>query len=136
MPDDSYEKQLHANYARNKVCAKQGPYMTTLSPQDEIAFRAWVAQNKVPFNPNTPVTDYDMRGYWKALLAKQAAGTSVNQYDKQPHYPDTFKTPYDQTFSRESIYATPKAPVWSGDGRYLKDSSGKVLFDATKDTGG
>lgn len=136
MPDGSYEKQLQENYARNKEWAKQVPYFTVLSPQDEIAFRAWIAQNKVPFNPNTPITDYDMRGYWKSLLGKSATGTSINQYDKKPHYPDTYKTPYDQTFSKESIYATPKAPAWSDDGRYLKDSTGKILFDATKQTGG
>lgn len=135
MPESKYQQSLLRNYARNKAWAKKGNYFTKLSPEQELAFRSWVAKNKVPFNPNAPVTDYDMRGYWMSLLHGGNPGTAINPYDHKLHFPDTYKTPYDKTFSNQSIYALPDAPRWKGN-RYLIAPDGSVLFDATKDTGG
>lgn len=88
------------------------PWMTKLQPWEEAMFRLWVKANKIPFDPNNAVADYDMRGYWKALIsgdpkAKQSASTG--------HFPDTWKTPFHQSFSNESIYRTPNAPHWEKD---------------------
>lgn len=104
------DPQFYAQaFAHNAPFATRGPYQTTLSPPEEIQFRQWVSQNKVPFDPNASTSDYDMRGYWKAAHGQpnwQGGGT---------HFPDTFKTPYDTTFSGESKYAKPNTPfVWKG----------------------
>lgn len=92
---------------RNKQFAKPGSELTTLSPHQEVAFRAWVAQNRVPFNPNEATPDYDMRGYWQANPnASHAQGQ---------HFPDTYKTIRDSTFSDQSKYAKPGTPLqWQG----------------------
>jgi hypothetical protein len=94
--------------------AKPGPYITRLSPQEEAQFKTWVAQNKIPWQ-DSPTSDYDMRGYWKALVSgNPRARTEINPVDQKPHYPDTWKTPYHKTFSRESEYALPTAGHWEG----------------------
>lgn len=97
-----------------------GKYQTALRPDEESKFQQWVQSNKIPWQ-DTPTADYDMRGYWKA---QQAGDPNAKQAGNQ-HFPDTYKTPYHQTFSNESIYATPDAPHW--DGGKLIDNSGKVL---------
>ncbi len=138
MPDinpaqpDPYTQQLMGNYERNKGYAQQGSYSTSLNPPSEQMFRKWIAQNKVPFNPEAKLSDYDMRGFWLALQAKDPrAMTAVNPYDKQIHYPDYWKTPYHSTFSNESQWATKDAPRWN-DKDQLVDASGKVIFDSRK----
>src|SRR5262245_41010857 len=105
--------------------AQPGPYQTQLSPADEMAFRRWVAINNIPFNPNDPASDYDMRGFWKA----GAQGAEINPIDKRLHYPDTYKTPYHQSFSALSKYATADAPTWQNNDTQLVDKNGNVLFD-------
>jgi hypothetical protein len=105
--------------------AKPGPYITQLPPQQENAFQAWVKNNNIPFDPSaTP--DYDMRGFYRAMQAgdPNALRSAANQ-----HFPDTWKTPYHQTFSNQSIYATPDAPHWVGN--RLFDVSGRLLVDET-----
>ncbi len=92
--------------------AKPGPYKTQLQPEEENKFQSWVKQNKVPWQ-DSPTSDYDMRGYWKAQQSGQAH-TEINPVDQKPHYPDTWKTPYHQTFSNESQYALPTAGRWKG----------------------
>lgn len=104
--------------------AKPGPYVTQLSPSDETQFQSWVKNNNIPWQ-DSPTSDYDMRGFWKAqqsgdLTAKRAANL---------HFPDTYKTPYHATFSNESKYATSQAPHWEGD--QLIDNRGKVVADET-----
>lgn len=129
MPDN-YDQVLLSNYERNKGWANQGEYSTSLNPQSESMFRRWVSQNKIPFNPDSKLSDYDMRGFWLALQAKDPrALTAVNPYDKQIHYPDYWKTPYHQTFSAESQWAKKDAPKWN-DKDQLVDSKGKILFDS------
>jgi hypothetical protein len=110
--------------------AKPGPYVTQLSPDDETQFQSWVKQNKVPFENDSSTSDYDMRGYWKAMNSGDAnAKQSLSGFDGTMHFPDTFKTPYHKTFSNESMYATPDAPHWEGDRLVGKD--GNVVADET-----
>lgn len=107
--------------------AKPGPYKTTLSLPDELEFQQWVKKNHVPFD-DSPTSDYDMRGFYKAQKSGDpAAQTAVSAFDGKMHFPDTYKTPYHQSFSRESIYATPNAPQWNGD--QLQNRIGTTLVD-------
>lgn len=129
MTDEEYLKQLEQNFQRNKGYSKKGEYQTTLQPAEEIAFRRWVMANGVPFNPEQGVQDYDMRGFWKALMSKDPkAMTAVNPNDQQIHFPDFWKTPYHQTFSSESQWAGKGAPTWN-DKDQLVLPGGQVIFD-------
>jgi hypothetical protein len=116
------EPDPKAIYERNKAYAKPGPYETALNPIEEQRFRDWVAKNDIRFNPDTKQQDYDMRGYYKALQD----GKVKRRESNEEHFPDTFKTPYHESFSSESRYATPDAPRWI-EGK-LTDKNGKVLF--------
>lgn len=110
----------HAAYQRNRRFAKPGPYQTKLNPQVERFFRAWVAARSVPFNVKAPVVDYDMRGFYKS--------TRGQGWNQGSHFPDTYKTPYDTTFSSESEYATPNNPlVWRGN-KLINRQTGQVIF--------
>lgn len=123
---------------RNQPYVAQGPtsvrqasptFNTTLAPLDEIAFRQWVVQNKVPFNPDAPSSDYDMRGFWRALQnGDPRAKSAVNPNDQQMHYPDVWKTPAHETFSSESQWAAPGAPQWN-DKDQLISPGGRILKD-------
>jgi hypothetical protein len=97
-----------------------GPYITRLNPADEQNFQNWVTQNHVLFDPSDKA-DYDMRAFWKA---KQSGDPNARQAANL-HFPDTFKTPYHQTFSNESKYATEAAPHWRG--KQLIDRTGKIV---------
>jgi len=113
-------------FAHNAPFATGGPYQTKLNPTDEKQFRSWVKMHNVPFDPNEETTDYDMRGYWRA----QRAGEAEPWKGKGSHFPDTYKTPYDTTFSGESKYAKPGTPfVWRGD-KLIDKRTGKVIFAA------
>ena len=121
-------------FNRNQQYAKprsmmQG-YQTVLNPLAELAFQQWVGQNKVPFDPS-PQADYDMRGYYNALSNGRVGGSEMNANDGQLHYPDTYKTPYHESFSNESQYATKNAPGWNVFDQ-LQDRSGKVVYDEKK----
>jgi hypothetical protein len=100
----------------------QVPWITKLDPMDEIKFLLWVVQNKIPFDPNNVFSDYDMRGYWKALTSGDPRATRATS----GHFPDIWKTPMHKTFSNESMYATPNAPKWVGN--QLVDPQGKVVY--------
>jgi len=123
MPNDIYE--------RNTQWLKPGEhsYNTDLGA-DEQEFRSWVQQNRVPFDPSAEISDYDMRGFYKALKSgDEKAKSAVDPNDQQLHYPDYWKTPYHQTFSAESQWADPqKAPKWN-DKDQLVAPDGTVLFD-------
>lgn len=117
--------------ARNEPYVAPGEhnYNTTLPLLDEMAFRQWVATNNVPFNPNAGTTDYDMRGFWRALQQQNPrAQSAVNPNDNQMHYPDYWKTPLHKTFSADSQWAGPVAPRWN-DQDQLIAPSGRILFD-------
>jgi murein DD-endopeptidase MepM/ murein hydrolase activator NlpD len=108
-----------AAYAHNAPFATKGSYTTKLSDEDEARFRAWLQKYKVPFDPDDPRSDYDMRGYWKANHGKAYKGG---------HFPDTYKTPYDTTFSAESKYATANNPFkWQGN-NLVDTRSGRLIF--------
>jgi len=116
-----------AAYVHNAPFAQASSthYQTKLTPQQEVQFRQWVAKNRVPFNPNAVLTDYDMRGYWKANQAHLWHGTAG-----VTHFPDLYKTPYDTTFSGESMYAKPRTPfVWRGN-TLVDERDGQVIFRA------
>lgn len=104
-------------------------FNTQLAPLDEMAFRGWLKQNNVPFNPNAGETDYDMRGFWRGMQQQQPRATSaVNPNDQQLHYPDYWKTPLHQTFSADSQWAGPVAPRWNEQDQLIAPS-GRILFD-------
>lgn len=119
-----------AAYKHNKDFAKSGPanwdrpYQTNLNDSDEKKFERWVKKNQVPFNVNARIADYDMRGFWKS--------TGGKGWKKGDHFPDTFKTPYDTSFSHESKYATKDNPFyWKGD-RLIDRRNGQVVFASPK----
>lgn len=120
--------ELLGNYMRNAPWAARGQYTTRLSPDAEMEFRHWVAQNNVPFDPDRQITDYDMRGFWQALQNKDPiARSAIDPNDQRLHYPDYWKTPYHATFSNESQWANHRAPHW--DGNKLITQDGTVLFE-------
>ena len=118
-------------YTRNQQWLAPGEheYNTALGEQ-EPAFQAWVKQNKVPFDSNAQNSDYDMRGFYKALQeGDPKARQAINPNDNQMHFPDYWKTPYHQSFSNESQWADPqKAPKWNEQDQ-LVTPDGKVVFD-------
>lgn len=104
-------------------------YSTVLPQMDEFQFRQWLKQNNVPFDPNAPVTDYDMRGFYQAARQQQPnMTTQVNPNDQLIHYPDRFKTPLHRSFSNESQWAGPNAPGWINDSQ-LATPGGRIVFD-------
>ncbi len=112
-----------AAFKHNSAFALPGPYQTKLSSDEEQEFRKWVKENNVPFDVNAKTVDYDMRGYWKSMVAGNQPA-----WKQGSHFPDTFKTPYDTTFSAESKYAKQGTPfVWKGD-NLIDTRTGAVIF--------
>ncbi len=108
-------------------------YATPLDPEEEQIFRQWVAENQVPFDPEAPTSDYDMRGFWKGLVTGDPhAKTGMNPNDNKLHFNDWWKTPYHESFSRESQYATPMAPSWNEQDQLQSPVNGAVVFDERK----
>ncbi len=118
-------------YERNQQYLAPGDhqYNTDLGDK-EVDFQNWVKQNKVPFDSSTQNSDYDMRGFYKALQeGDPKAQEAVNPNDNQMHFPDYWKTPYHQSFSNESQWADPKkAPKWNEQDQLITPD-GKVVFD-------
>jgi GNAT superfamily N-acetyltransferase len=111
--------------------ARPGSYRTELGIEEPV-FRQWVEKNKVPFDPNEERPDYDMRGYYKAMVtgSPEYRSTEIDPYDHRPHYPDTFKTPSHESFSADSKYATSDAPKWNEDDQLI-DRTGAIAYDST-----
>lgn len=135
MPDDRKDRErerdarLKENYKKNKSYARKGDYQTQLNPGSEQKFRLWLKANKVPFDPNSKVSDYDMRGFWLALQSKDPRAVSaINPNDQRLHYPDFWKTPYHASFSNESQWALPGAPTWNKRDQLVLPN-GSVMFD-------
>lgn len=104
-------------------------YNTPLPPDAEKAFRTWVQDHEIPFDPSAPVSDYDMRGFWKAYTAGDPrARRALNANDGTMHFPDYWKTPYHESFSAESQWALPGSPQWN-DIDQLVDRNGNIVFD-------
>lgn len=134
-PEDMFTPE--ETFARNKQFAKPGPYETKLQPQEEQAFRQWVQQNNINWTPDDK--SYDMRGFWKAMQQGDPRAVSspnpddIDPKTKQPrmHFPDVWKTPYEATFSNQSMYALPSAPSWEQTGQrwqYMRPG-GQVIYD-------
>lgn len=117
------------NYSRNQQWARMGPYFTELAPHEEQQFQQWARAKGIPSDDPT----YDNRGFWKGLMTGDPrARTGINPSDQTIHGPDTWKTPYHDSFSNESIYAMPDAPRWKGTdetGYSLQDKLGRIIFD-------
>lgn len=109
--------------------AQPGAQPTQLGPLDEMAFRQWVNQNQVPFDPNRSGQDYDMRGFYQGMQQQHPRATAaVNPNDQRMHYPDYWKMPTHKTFSQDSQWAGPIAPRWS-ELDQLVSPGGRILFD-------
>jgi hypothetical protein len=117
--------------------ALPGTYRTQLTLQEEQQFQVWAKLNGIDKTSHTASgkpdpsflasdNDYDMRGYWKAMQS----GDPNAHRGSNLHFPDTYKTPYHQSFSNESKYALPVAPHWIGNKEY--DTHGKVVWDESK----
>lgn len=104
-----------AAQAHNAPFVKPGPYQSQLTPAQATAFHAWAQRYQVPVT-----SDYNMPGFFLA--------TGGAAHQAGAHFPDTFKTPLDTTFSAESKYAKPGTPfTWVGNS--LVDArTGKVIF--------
>ena len=103
-------------------------YQTSLLPPDELRFQAWAQKNGVPYQ-NGPQSDYDMRGFWRGLISGDPnAKQGMNANDGRMHFSDHWKTPYHESFSRESQWATPQAPTWNEQDQ-LVDPQGRIRFD-------
>jgi hypothetical protein len=96
------------------------PYQTGMTDALNRAFEKWVNTNQIPFDMRAKIVDYDMRGFWLKKRPKS--------WHAGDHFPDTWKTPYDTTFSRESKYATNDNPFyWRGD-KLIDERTGQVIF--------
>jgi hypothetical protein len=120
-------------YARNAQYVRPGVsnFQTKLGPLEEQMFNAWVSRGSIPFDPS-PKADYDMRGFYRALMSGDPrAANAVNPNDGMMHYPDTWKTPYHETFSKESQWALPTGPSWN-DQDQLISQGGRIIYDEKK----
>jgi uncharacterized membrane protein YvbJ len=124
-----YQKMREDLLKRNAAYAKPDwqKQMTQLPLEKEKAFMDWVKANKVPFNAQDKYPDYDMRGYYQSLQKGDAPKAAMNTTTKSLHYPDTYKTPYHESFSAESQWAASGAPTWKGN--KLVAPSGEVVFE-------
>jgi hypothetical protein len=119
MPLFTDEDHPAEAYAHNAPFARGAPYRTVLSPEDEKAFQAWAKRSGQADYINNPQADYDLRGYWQEFKPT----------GRPEFFTDTYKTPYDTTFSYLSKYATPNCPFHWSDGATLIDiRDGSVVF--------
>jgi hypothetical protein len=116
---------LRDKIAAQMVRATPSTYRTEHTPMEEQLYQAWVAQHNVP----TAGNDYDMRGFYRGLLSGDPrAQSAIDPNDARMHYPDYWKTPYHETFSNESQWATPNAPAWNEQDQ-LVSPGGRIVFD-------
>ena len=130
IEQERYQQMRENLLTRNKAYANPNwqQEMTKLPAEQEEEFLNWVKSNKVPFDPNDKYPDYDMRGYYLSTLNNpQAPQAAINQATQSLHYPDTFKTPYHESFSSESKWATEGAPSWQEN--KLVSPTGEVIFE-------
>jgi hypothetical protein len=94
---------------------------TSLSADEQKGYDTWVkAQSKVEGrNLNSDLFNYDMKGYWKDVVASGNAGAK-----EAGHYPDTYKKPNHPTFSSESKYSDEEHPggAWDESGAFHPSS--------------
>lgn len=89
------------------------PYVTQLSPLEELSFRKWIQDNQIT-DLDHPDSHYDYRGFWKRY------GPVPVKFG-QDHFTDEFKQPGHPTFSQESIYSRGpyQGGMWVGGDTYL-----------------
>lgn len=121
-----------AAYKHGFPFAKHGPshwdwpYQTGLDNDRQARdFERWVNRKHVPFDTDARHVDYDMRGYWKK--------TKGQGWHHGEHFPDTWKTPYDTTFSNESKYATNDNPFYWHGQKLIDERTGQVVFAPAAD---
>jgi len=129
IEQQQYESMRQKLLARNKAYAKPDwqKQLAKLTPEQEQAFLKWVQTNKVPFNPKDKFPDYDMRGYYLSTLNNAGPKAGINPTTGTLHFPDTYKTPYHESFSAESQMAAEGAPSWKGS--KLVTPKGEVVFE-------
>lgn len=88
-----------------------GSFNTPISPEEEAAFQKWAGPRA------SDLSDYDLRGAWKAGATASPNG----------HLPDTFKKPNHPTFSNESKYSSEQTPG----GEWVDKGDGKWAFKPT-----
>lgn len=116
IAENAYEFQMQSSETKAKEPdfkgtfdqfseAQQRNFETKLAPEEEPKFQDWKQQ----YAPNDSGYDYDLRGAYLRGFTPDPA--------QDNHWPDTFKKPWHETFSNESVYA-PDAPglagSWSG----------------------
>jgi hypothetical protein len=73
-----------------------------------------------------------MRGFFRALLSGDPrAASAIDPNDQRMHYPDFWKTPQHETFSKESQWALPNSPAWNEQDQ-LVSPGGRIVFDDRK----
>lgn len=94
-------------------------------------------------NPDDPQSDYDMRGFFQGLQTGDPdATTGLDPNDVDPatgqpkmHFTDKWKTPYHDSFSADSKYALPNAPVWKRDETLVDPRTGQIIYDEAPNQG-
>ena len=140
MAEQSYQEYRKSLLDRNKGYAKKDWSPTMFkSDKEEEQFLQWVAQQASKEDPRRPgmfsnykpddaFPDYDMRGFYKDLKAgKQTAVSGVSPLDGRVHGSDYYKTPYHESFSSESQWATKGAPSWQGN--KLVSPTGQLVYE-------
>jgi hypothetical protein len=94
-PADALDTEADVGRSPDQT-APIGPYDTKLTPQEELLFKTWKAEN-APYDSGY---DYDIRGAFKAGLHPAANG----------HWSDQFKKPNHPTFSDQSQYSNRQTP--------------------------
>lgn len=123
-----YQKMRENLLKRNLKYANPNWKVTSLPAEQEKAFQSWLLKNKVPFDLKDKYPDYDMRGFYAALMKKDPkAASAINPTTGTMHYPDYWKTPYHESFSSESQWAAKGAPSWQDS--KLVTPAGEVIFE-------
>lgn len=92
-------------------------YNTALTTEEERRFQEWAKAE----GREKDVFNYDLRGYWKEMVAGSVAEASNG------HLTDKFKKPNHPTFSSGSMYATEKNPG----GRWTNEN-GRDVFTLSR----
>ena len=137
MGDDVRSDILAAQaFAQNKAYLKPDAtsFATTLPPEQEAAFQAYIADKSDPTDLGRNVDNtYDMRGWFQGMQAGDPrAALVVNPNDGLKHRDDWWKTPYHPSFSVDSQWADPtKAPKWNEQDQLVLPN-GSIVFDERK----
>ena len=92
-----------------------------ITPQDAPAYAKWYNKT-ILANPRESREgfDYNLPAYWNKEVKPGTNRNVVDGSDPNQHFPDTYKFPSEPNFSRESKYASAKAPYWE-----YQDKTGK-----------